>query len=120
MKKVVVIESGYTVEVTSWENDGDHNNTLQETYDTKEKAVAIAKFLKNCIKPISNNNDDHEEEVVEYLEKHGEALGISTYDEAQDLVHDLLGGSEWYTFRVPESISITYSPVDISLEVIKF
>ena len=120
MGKKLIVKKGYTLSVDSWENDGDHNSTSEKTYESKEKAIAVAKFLDDCINPISNDEDDHSEEVEEYLKEHGEELGISSYSQAQDLAGDLLGWSEYYTFRVPNSITITYSVEDVYLETVEY
>lgn len=41
----LVIKKGYTLEVTSWENDGDLSQTKSKTFDTKEKVTEVYKML---------------------------------------------------------------------------
>ncbi len=53
MKKV--INKGYTVEVVSWENDGDNYRTKTKTYKTKEEAIAVKHMCDNLFKSATNN-----------------------------------------------------------------
>ncbi len=122
-KKELIVQKGYTLTVSSWENDGDYSDTNEKTYDNKEDAIAMARLLTNCISGIANDDEDHEEEILEYLEEHADSLGIEKTDVDKvtwDLVPDLLGSSEYYTFRVPETVTISYSPEDIYLETVNF
>lgn len=47
MKKIV--EKGYTLEVTSWENDGDSYKTQFQTFESKEEALIICNLLKDLL-----------------------------------------------------------------------
>jgi hypothetical protein len=51
-----VISKGYTLEVTSWENDGDNYCTKMNTYNTKEEAIAVRR-LCNIVFVSCNNGD---------------------------------------------------------------
>ena len=41
---VKVVNKGYTLSVTSWENDGDNYKTESKTFDTKEEAIKVVKM----------------------------------------------------------------------------
>ena len=49
-----VISKGYTIEVTSWENDGDNYNTKHFTVDTIELAKSLYKLCTTVF--VSSNN----------------------------------------------------------------
>ncbi len=65
-KKELIVSKGYTLTVSSWENDGDYSDTNEKTYENKEDAIAMARLLTNCISGIANDDKDHEEESLEY------------------------------------------------------
>ena len=75
-----IIKKGYTLEVTSWENDGDYYNTHKITTQNKELAIVLAKMCKElfCSKNngkngIGNTNEGGEYKanlkILDYLEK---------------------------------------------------
>ena len=47
MSDKLVVKKGYTIEVTSWENDGDNYKTKTLTVDDKEQSIAILDMCKN-------------------------------------------------------------------------
>ena len=51
-----IIDKGYTVEVVSWENDGDNYRTEKETYSDKEEALAVKHLCENLF--LSSNNGE--------------------------------------------------------------
>ncbi len=51
-----IIDKGYTVEVVSWENDGDNYRTQKSTYNTKEEALAVKHMCGNLF--LSSNNGE--------------------------------------------------------------
>lgn len=53
IKTKKIVEKGYTLEVTSWENDGDNYRTLFKTYETQEEALTICNLLKNLLTSCS-------------------------------------------------------------------
>jgi len=135
MKKV--INKGYTLTVTSWENDADNYKTLSKTFDTKEEALDMRALVllsdhSTTHKTGLGNGSEWTPEMInlvkEYIDSHKEVVQkewdypisdddyIDTYYE---LSFDLMGSSEWYISRVHESSYITYSPEDIYLEEIK-
>lgn len=147
MKKV--INKGYTLTVTSWENDADNYNKESITVDNKEEAKALYELMKLCTSKNNlpegtirlgntgengfnaqqidllynffKNNPILLKEPLENKESMDE-------DEFMDYIQDLfyqaedglLGSSEYYTCRVMEECIITYSPKDIYLEEIIF
>lgn len=145
MKKV--IEKGYTLTVTSWENDADNYRTETKTVVTREEAEQLHKICTELFKSknrgeggVGNSMDgDCGEIVLNYYESNKDLLTFEPFinlqkriddypDEVeelifdcfQDLAYELMGGSEYYDFRVCESCDVTYSPEDIFLEEIKF
>ncbi len=147
MKKV--INKGYTLTVTSWENDADNYKTIYSTVDNKEKAQALYNLMQLCVsknnKPkgiirLGNTGEDgFNEEQIELLynffknnpillKEPLEDIETMDEDELKDYIQDLfyeaenglLGSSEWYTCRVMESCFVTYSDKDVFLEEIKF
>lgn len=132
MKKKV-INKGYTLTVTSWENDGDNYRTKAITVETKEEANKIYHICKDVFVSCNNgkggvgNSMEGEEYHVlkKYVENHKGFFPNLEEDEEiidyfADLAHSLMGGSEYYDFRICESCIITYSPEDIYLEEITF
>ena len=135
---IKVINKGYTLSVTSWENDGDNYKTETQTYDSKEEAIKMAKMCKelfvSCnskIKGIGNTNEGDEEEaeetILEWLEKNPTFFENQANLDDEELINkimnlncNLMGSSEYYYSRVFASALITYSPEDIFLEEIKF
>lgn len=135
MKKVKAINKGYTITVTSWENDGDNSRTKSITVDSKELAKALKDLCNNVFisgkKGIGNFNDVEEEEakkiVIPYMKKHPELYtdikiedDDHLYDICMEYAYELMGSSEWYICRVMESCMVTYSDKDIFLEEVKF
>lgn len=147
MKKV--INKGYTLTVTSWENDGDNYKTISTTVDNKEKANALYELMKLCtsknnppkgtirlgntgekgfnaqqIDLLYNFFKDNPILLKEPLENKESMNEDEFMDYIQDLFYQaengLLGSSEWYVCRVMESCIVRYSPENIYLEEIIF
>lgn len=138
MKKI--INKGYTITVVSWENDGDNYNTKSITVDSKDKAKAYYDMMQLCKSEnnqpkggigLGNSSELSKkqiEAIIDFLKRNPILLGddIGTVEEEHlvdffsELTWDLLGGSEWYMFRVMESCIITYSNEDVFLEEVKF
>jgi hypothetical protein len=86
--KKKVVSAGYTVEVTSWENDGDNYRTKSAVYSTKEEALAVkhmCEVLFDCTdydngSGLGNLMEDEDEEakqkIVSYLIKNPRLLTI--------------------------------------------
>lgn len=135
MDEVIVVKKGYTISVTSWENDGDNYNTKTMTVDDKEYALAILQMCKDIF--VSCNNGDGgignanggkgEAKAADLIKEYasdkplinkGETDPDTIYDLVMDLNYELMGSSEFYHSRVFESGFITYSPVDVKVEQI--
>lgn len=140
MKKV--INKGYTLTVTSWENDADNYKTISKTVDTKEEAKVWYDMMqlcksennlpKNVIKlgnTYNGFNKEQEEVAKNFMKEYHKVLIPNDDIEENEenlvdwfcgLAGDLLGYSENYACRVMESCIVTYSPEDIYLEEINF
>lgn len=121
MKKV--INRGYTLEVISWENDGDNYNTRFKTVDTLEEASKLYKICSEVFQSCHNSNygvgnsmcGEEYYKLVTYVEKNpdmfpdlkGEDLEEYTLgDYFKDIAYELMGNSEYYNFRVCESVEV--------------
>ncbi len=127
--KAKVINKGYTLEVVSWENDGDNYRTKSKTVESLDEAARINKICKELFCSGSNvgnsMNNEADEILIDYVKENQELFpDLKNDDEIldyfEDLGYELMGNSEYYDFRVCESIKITYSPEDIYLETIEF
>ena len=125
--KLKVVNKGYTITVTSWENDGDNYNTKEIVVDSLEEAKRIH-FICTTLFESEGDNDyaignstefDDPDECIQNFIKEFPELNL-TEDEVHKLSGNLLGYSDYYTFRVCESVVVTYSPEDIYVEQIKF
>jgi hypothetical protein len=137
-KEMIIAKKGYTLSVTSWENDGDYYNTKENTFTNKEDAVLTARLLNEFISSICNDDYHHEEEIVEYfsknpemrklvlgdyedeLDENSEEYGECLSESLREYTGDFLGYSEWYTYRVPDNISLYYVPETVEAEEVKF
>jgi hypothetical protein len=125
MKKIKIASKGYTIEVTSWENDGDNYKTESMVVDSKEEALKIKKICEELFVScnngeggIGNSMDGECEHVIdEYIEEHPEMNLEKDYIE--NLASELLGYSEYYDYRVCESVTITYLEEDVYAQSIK-
>jgi hypothetical protein len=119
MKKV--LEKGYTITVVSWENDGDNYKTKSKTVKTIEEARVIHKICKELfmLNDVGNSMDNEAKSLIkEYLQDNHEMK--MSYDNVKKLAWELMGSSEYYDFRVCESVQVVYSPEDIYLEEVNF
>jgi hypothetical protein len=131
-----MIEKGYTLTVKSWENDYDNLLELSKTYDTKEEALAIKDIVMQCKKntglnlgnTMAEDYADYDEDILKFMSKYKDYDFFKKYDVSEDdeiidtfvdILHDLIGASEWYFCRVTESAVITYSDSDIMCEIIE-
>lgn len=146
MSKEVLMKKGYTLEVTSWENDADNYKT-KSVYcgDNKEDAKALLKLCKELFSSHPNGIGignmmayDYENAIVktqEYLVNNpNELKAVNKYyvgdlnielgDDVQDrLLNDfnfeLMGSSEYYCSRVFDKGRIIYTSEDILIEVVE-
>jgi hypothetical protein len=139
---MVVVNKGYTLTVVSWENDGDYYNTKSKTVDTKEEAEALYNLMLMCqsknsrypgddsIVLLGNTCDGfsnrQKQAIIDFFKAHPILADEDVVDEDDymdmfyDYSYSLLGGSEWYSCRVMEKCTVTYSSDTISVEEIKF
>jgi hypothetical protein len=139
MAKKKVISKGYTIEVTSWENDGDNYRTEKIIEQDEAKAKAIGKMCKELFKSSNNgengignlmndgsNRKKGDKKVLEYMKKNPilsnnkKLSDEKLIETCMNYNYNLMGGSEYYYSRVCEKVSITYAPEDVILEEIKF
>lgn len=146
MNKQLVINKGYTLEVKSWENDGDYSNIKKKTVQSKEIAKALFDLMQLCKSKnnqakgkigLGNTCDEFDENqkiaIINFFKSNPilvkesfkeEIDDITDEDDFIDMFHEisyeLIGGSDFYVCRVMESCKVTYSPEDIYLEIIEF
>lgn len=104
----MTIKAGWMLQVTSWENDGDHYNTKtfynlsKEDLDTK---LAMCKEL---------NKLGQAEATADTFDSIATKLGITESDAVEDMIYDLVGIAEYYDYlRVCESWKVYFIPFDI-------
>lgn len=138
----VIMKKGYTLEVTSWENDGDYYQTERVTYETFEQAKDVLKICSELFSLYHDepkigigNMSDHEydeavKRVKEYFMKNPEVCrhfipedDLIEEDDFMDFCMDvnssIMGSTEVYLSRVFESGKIFYVPEDIKVQVIE-
>ena len=135
MNKKEVVKKGYTLVVTSWENDGDNYKTLSLTIEDKEQATKTAKLIRELFCSAQNGEtgignlcedelDIAEEIILDYLEENDVFEDQENMTDKQkikavmNINYSVLGGCEWYVSRVFESMEIYYSPDPIFVETV--
>lgn len=135
MDEILAVKKGYTISVTSWENDGDNYRTRTITVDDKDYALAILQMCKDIFVSCNNgdggignaNGGQGEEKAIDTVIKYGSDKPLinkgetdpdSIHDIIMDLNYVLMGSSEYYYSRVFDNGFIYYSPVDINLQKI--
>lgn len=134
---MIVVKKGYTVTVTSWENDGDNYRTESETYQSKELVEAIVKMCKTLFASCNNgdggigNTNEYETDnarktIISYMKANPilydnkKLSDAKLIDACMNYNYSLMGSSEYYYSRVFESLVVTYSDKDIEVEEVKF
>ncbi len=130
--QIKVLSKGYTIEVTSWENDADNYDTRNMTFDSKEYALAVLHLCETVFVSCNNgdggignmtdmNNDNVSDIIEKYIEKNPFLGKDEDYiiDFVMDINYDLMGVSEYYFSRVFESAILYYSPEDVYAEKVK-
>lgn len=131
MAKSLIAKAGWTITVTSWENDGDYGKTESHTVTEKRHAeffVKLARLLEgdygNMYEPYEEQKQGLNQAIMELVTSCGvedllpgkESWHDTEDEQAYDFLHCLgLAGYDFYT-RNPEDVSITYSPEDIFAE----
>jgi hypothetical protein len=117
-----MILAGYTIEVTSWENDGDFYNT-KRIQDLTLNAVTWLVELAKLIQARENRQDDlTQEEAEDWFTNIRAKVGCTydleepaldeTYDYVSNIVYEMLGYGEYGT-RVLESYKVYYFPENV-------
>lgn len=141
--KTKVLSKGYNLKIVSWENDADEYRTINRVFNTKDEAVIFYKLCTQLFKSIHsgqgvgnsttisealpivlnyyNNNKSDFAELNKNLENLDPAEHNETImDYFCDLGFACMGSSEWYVFRVCESVECTYLENDVYAEQITF
>ena len=101
MNKKLVFEKGYTLEVTSWENDGDNYRTKSHHMETKEEAEEVRKMCKeifigchNGENGIGNLMEDEYSQgeyiILDYLTRNQKLIKINGLNTIKSMKKDIL------------------------------
>lgn len=121
--KKKAISRGYTFEVESWENDGDHCQTKFLTVESESEARLISRICKELFPKLGNTMDGEGYRILKkFISDNTEMFESIDKPESyvSELSYKLMGGSEWYDYRVLESFTIAYSEHDVFLTEVKF
>lgn len=119
LNKKLVASKGYTLYVTSWENDGDNYKTNTLTVQDKEHAIIIVKMCKDLFKSFDEDEftgigntieDSFEEEmakniIIDYLIKNPEIFkyyDVKTIDDYKEDIIKLFPDEDNYIEYVPD------------------
>lgn len=139
MGRQLIYKKGYLLKIVSWENDADNYKTIDVLVDNKEKALA---FMAFCLGPLHRDNThtekgigntheyDLDETITEKLkvfiesnpywkELYKDSSDEDIYEKFSELAYDLVGGSDFYKFRVCESCKLYEVKEDVYLETIE-
>ena len=136
--KKLVVKKGYTIEVISWENDGDNYKTKYMTVSSIETAKAIKHLCETVFVSKHDNLTIGNKMEEDYLKCYEivktyllsnpllvpDDVNIKTidvgnlWDSISHYNYDLLDSSEYYFSRVCESCIIYYSPEDVFADLI--
>lgn len=132
-----VVQKGYTLKVTSWENDADNYRTKFIYSESKEKIKALCGICDLASRKITHTpggigNEMNEEKVtriaVEFFGKEENKILIDPnfeyseedyYDRLVEYTGELFGYSEYYICRVCEEYTVTYSAEDVYVDLIE-
>ena len=82
----IIHPKGYTVEVVSWENDGDNYKTLSYTVDTLEEANDLRELAKQCYSTnsgaegainlgnVTSNRDNYSYAIAHFMGTHSSLI----------------------------------------------
>ena len=134
-KQKKILSKGYTLTVTSWENDGDNYQTNSLTFDQREEAVMFLEACRLC--RSTNNNpkgvyglgnmcdeyeltENHINMIKGFFKKYNQTIEDEEYilDEFNGYIEELMDCSEFYLFRVFESATLYYSAEDMYVDLI--
>lgn len=114
-----MFKKGYTMFITSWENDGDNYCTKQFHVESCNEVEFFLEFLKMFISDSLGNTTDTEVDmdtvliITNKLLKKYNLKPWEDVDYLNDIVTDLLSCSEYLCFRVYESVEVYYFDKDI-------
>lgn len=132
--KKIIGNKGYTLEVYSWENDGDNYRTRHFLTKSKNEALAVKRLCDNVFKAhhdcefgISNDCDatieKYRDRIIKFMSNDEY---FKSFDELTEMVEYVktvagrtMGYSEYYNCRVCESCEITFLKEDVYAEIIK-
>ena len=130
--KHLIVPKGYTLYITSWENDADYYATNDYTVDNKDLAKEILDLCNLCVSGSNNKTtvgngyaNSRQDLIVKFFKQHqllSEYLEIdvnnkdSIMDAFYELTYDLFGSSEYYDCRAFSDATVIYSPVDVYAE----
>jgi hypothetical protein len=122
---IKIASRGYTIEVTSWENDGDNYRTERMTVDTLEEAKKIKSICKqlfasenDTVYAVGNTMDGKGNSNVDAFIADHPGWNL-TKEYLRSLAWELMGGCEYYDFRVCESVTVTFLSCDLFAEEIE-
>ena len=128
-EKITLMKEGYTLRVTSWENDADNYRTIDIAGLSKEEVKGLVAVCDYCSKTNTESSIANEDSVSEeakkrinkILEEHPilnqYIVDIDEYENPiNDITNMLFGYSEWYLCRVCDKYEIFYTPEDILVD----
>jgi hypothetical protein len=142
MNKTILLKKGYTVKITSWENDGDHHHTEEYHTEDLEFTKALVRVCRelfcssnNGKKGLGNLCDGETTKYTDiaesYFENNPNLWEIlfpddpfeavdedDLYDMVTELSYDCVGASEFYLCRVCEKVEVLFTPEDLEVEII--
>lgn len=132
-----VVQKGYTLKVTSWENDGDNYRTKFIHSESKEKIEALCRICDLASRKITytsggiGNEMDYEKVTtiaIRFFEKEENKILLDSefdaecddeyFDYLTDYTCKLFGSSEYYICRVCEEYTVTYSADDFYVDLV--
>lgn len=131
-----IFKKGYSLHITSWENDGDNHGETNTNFETLEEARKYKKLCEDLFtsrnsrnKGIGNSIEGDEfrvtENILDYLDENDffedqdSMTDEMKYEKIMSINTKLLGYSDFYISRVYENGSILYSPIDLKVEEIE-
>jgi hypothetical protein len=130
------IKAGYRLTVKSWENDGDHKQTIQkdgfELEDVKfiVEVLSLYRFnLGNIYEPTDKQLKEEKSVLRKIVDKYPNAQKVLKLIDTKDMKNDdsiiecvhesilseFMENGEFYT-RKCESLTVEYIPVEIDIE----
>jgi hypothetical protein len=129
MAKRKILSKGYTLEVDSWENDGDNYKTKRFEVDSREEAIFIKEL---CTKLFISSNPGISNRIVAPAEKDAKILefarnyayvevfnDLELLDYVSEIAHNTVENTECgCCIRVCSGCIILYSDKDIFVDTV--